>query len=86
MPTYFKRHPVDQFRKHIFVVPFYEDNIRELAELIPVERILFGSDFPHPEGLAQPLDYVSEFAVLPKSDVRKVMSENLQGLLQGARN
>ncbi|MFT4918033.1 MAG: putative TIM-barrel fold metal-dependent hydrolase [Zhongshania aliphaticivorans] len=86
MPTYFKRHPVDQFRKHIFVVPFYEDNIRELAELIPVERILFGSDYPHPEGLPQPLDYVSEFAVLPKADVRKVMSSNLQGLLKGVRD
>ena len=86
MPNSFKQHPVAQFHKHVFVVPFYEDNIRELAELIPVERILFGSDFPHPEGLAHPLDYVREFAVLPKSDVKKVMSENLQGLLQGARN
>lgn len=86
MPGYFKQHPVEQFRKHIFVVPFYEDNIRELAELIPVERILFGSDYPHPEGLPHPLDYVSEFSILPQADVRKVMSGNLQGLLNGVRD
>lgn len=86
MPTYFKRHPVTQFRQHIFVVPFYEDNISELAKLIPVERILFGSDFPHPEGLPQPLDYLSEFSVLPKNSIRKIMSENLQDLLKGSRD
>lgn len=86
MPGHFKQHPVEQFRKHIFVVPFYEDNITELSTLIPVERILFGSDFPHPEGLPHPLDYVREFAVLPKGDIRKVMSDNLQGLLRGARD
>ena len=31
-----------------------------LAELIGVERILFGSDWPHGEGLAEPLDFVEE--------------------------
>ena len=31
-----------------------------LAELIGVERILFGSDWPHGEGLAEPLDFAKE--------------------------
>ena len=30
---------------------------RALADLIGVERILFGSDWPHGEGVAQPLDF-----------------------------
>ena len=30
------------------------------AELIGVEHVLFGSDYPHPEGLADPVSYVDE--------------------------
>tara|TARA_R110001583_G_scaffold193192_2_gene361053 strand:- start:46960 stop:48159 length:1200 start_codon:yes stop_codon:yes gene_type:complete len=86
MPRYFAEHPVEQFRKHVFVVPFYEDNMSELANLLPVERILFGSDFPHPEGLPQPLDYYQEFSNLDSAAIEKIMSTNLRGLLGGARN
>jgi len=86
MPRYFAEHPVEQFRKHVFVVPFYEDNMSELANLLPAERILFGSDFPHPEGLPQPLDYYQEFSNLDSAAIEKIMSTNLRGLLDGARN
>lgn len=56
MPQDFKPHPREAFYRHVFISPAYEDNMQELAELIPVERILFGSDFPHPEGLAELFD------------------------------
>ena len=86
MPGYFAKHPVEQFHKHVYVVPFYEDNMSELASLLPVERILFGSDFPHPEGLQHPLDYYKEFSKLDSAAVEKIMSSNLRGLLAGARD
>lgn len=86
MPKSFKRHPRDTFHKHVFISPAYEDDMRELAELIPVERILFGSDFPHPEGLAEPLDYINEFESFSTDDIRKIFHGNLKGLLEGARN
>jgi predicted TIM-barrel fold metal-dependent hydrolase len=86
MPRSFKQHPVDTFHKHVFVAPFYEDSADKLATLMPVERVLFGSDFPHPEGLANPLDYLKEFENLKEADVEKIMSSNLKGLLQGARD
>jgi predicted TIM-barrel fold metal-dependent hydrolase len=86
MPKSFKRHPVDTFHRHIFVAPFYEDSAEKLAKLMPYERILFGSDFPHPEGLARPLDYIQEFESFDPENLRKVMSSNLKGLLEGARN
>jgi predicted TIM-barrel fold metal-dependent hydrolase len=85
IPQGFKQHPRDAFRKHIFVAPFYEDDIPDLKNQIPVERILFGSDYPHPEGLAEPLDYIKEFAGYKPDEIQKIFSSNLKGLLEGAR-
>lgn len=84
MPHMFKRDPIETFREHIYVAPFYEDNIEKLVDLIGVERILFGSDWPHPEGLAEPTDYIKEFAFLAPADREKVMSSNLKSLLERA--
>jgi predicted TIM-barrel fold metal-dependent hydrolase len=86
MPQMFKQHPRDAFRKHIFVAPFYEDDITDLRNHIPVERILFGSDYPHPEGLVEPLDYVKEFSAYSADEIQKIFSSNMKGLLEGARN
>ena len=85
-PRAFGEDPVETFRKHVFVVPFYEDNVARLAELIGVDRILFGSDFPHPEGLGEPLDFLHELGSFNDDDKQKIMSSNLKGLLEGARN
>ena len=57
-----------------------------LAKLLPAERILFGSDFPHPEGLAEPLDYLKEFADFSEGDIKRIFHGNLKGLLEGARD
>jgi predicted TIM-barrel fold metal-dependent hydrolase len=86
VPSGFKRHPKDTFQKHVFVAPFYENDPKELANHIPVERILFGSDYPHPEGLAEPLDYLEEFKNFGPAEIEKIFSTNLKGLLEGARN
>lgn len=83
MPHAFKVHPRDQFERHVWVAPFYEDDVNELKAIIPVDRILFGSDFPHPEGVAEPLQYLEEFAAFTPDEVEKVFSSNLKGLLEG---
>src|SRR5262245_55996107 len=84
MPKEFTRHPVETFRRHVSVAPFYEEPIDELAELIGVSQVLFGSDYPHPEGLANPLDFVNELGSLGADDQRRIMSSNLKALLEGA--
>lgn len=86
MPQAFKVDPVEQFHKHIFVAPFYEESIPELMESMPVERILFGSDFPHAEGLGKPLDFLNELKDLNDDQVKKIMSTNMKGLLEGVRD
>ncbi len=86
LPKQFTRNPVETFRQHVFVSPFYEDPIERLAELIGAERILFGSDWPHPEGLAEPMAFFKDIGTLSPEATKLVMSSNLKGLLEGARN
>ena len=86
MPKSFKRHPLETFKEHIFVAPFYEDDSEKLKTLIPTNRILFGSDFPHPEGAKTPLDYLAEFETYSDADKKLVFHSNLKGLLEGVRD
>ena len=86
MPQYFKEHPVETFRRHVFVAPFVEDSFEDLAKHIDVSRILFGSDYPHPEGTAEPLDFLAELTSFNAADKEKIMSSNLKGLLEGKRD
>jgi predicted TIM-barrel fold metal-dependent hydrolase len=64
------------------VSPFWEDDAARSAEAIGIERTLFGSDWPHTEGMAVPGDYVDELASLPADAVRKVMRDNCLELTQ----
>jgi predicted TIM-barrel fold metal-dependent hydrolase len=86
MPQTFKQHPRESFIEHVFVAPEYEDDIDRLAEYLPANRILFGSDYPHPEGLDEPLDYLKEFSNFSDADVKLIFHDNLKGLLEGVRN
>ncbi|MBM4384928.1 MAG: amidohydrolase [Deltaproteobacteria bacterium] len=81
MPREFSRHPHETLRAHVYIAPFYEEPIRRLADAIGIERVLFGSDFPHPEGLARPLDFLPEIAEFSARDQERIMSANLRGLL-----
>jgi predicted TIM-barrel fold metal-dependent hydrolase len=81
LPAEFKRDPVDAFREHVFVMPFYEDSVAEIADHIGIDNICFGSDWPHPEGLKRPLDFFADLAALSATDQKKVMSDNLRKLL-----
>jgi predicted TIM-barrel fold metal-dependent hydrolase len=83
MPQEFKEHPRETFRKHVYVAPFYEDDMKLLRTEISSDRILFGSDYPHPEGLAEPLDYLHEFKDFKPEEVQKIFSSNLKDLLEG---
>jgi predicted TIM-barrel fold metal-dependent hydrolase len=79
-PGMFASNPADQFVEHCWVAPFVEDSVPELANHLPVERILFGSDWPHAEGMGHPRDFfknVEEFSV---EDQRRIMVENAREL------
>jgi predicted TIM-barrel fold metal-dependent hydrolase len=81
MPQDFLEDPVAVFKRSIHVSPFWEDDLGAVAEMIGVERVLFGSDYPHPEGLAEPASYADELAGLPDESVRLIMGGNLARLM-----
>ncbi len=43
--------------------------------------MLFGSDFPHPEGLADPVSLADDIAHLDDELIRKIMGGNLARLM-----
>jgi predicted TIM-barrel fold metal-dependent hydrolase len=82
MPQVFSEHPRDVFLRNIWINPFWEDSIQDLVGLMTPDHILFGSDYPHPEGMADPLHWAKEMSDLfPHSDIKKMMGENMYGLL-----
>jgi predicted TIM-barrel fold metal-dependent hydrolase len=66
------------------VSPFYEDRLGALKDLIAVDRILMGSDYPHVEGLADPASYIKDLRNFDYTaeECEKVMRHNGIGLSQ----
>ncbi|MCU1426566.1 MAG: amidohydrolase 2, partial [Actinomycetia bacterium] len=81
MPQLFGEDPLESVRRCFYISPFWEDDIGELAKLLPMEHLLFGSDYPHPEGLREPLSYVDHLEGLSDADIRNVMGANLARLV-----
>jgi len=78
MPHAFDEDPVEAFRRNMWVSPFHEDDIGGLIEAIGVEKVVFGSDYPHPEGLAEPCSYLDHLpAGLSQDDLAAIMGGNL---------
>ena len=71
-------------RENVFVAPFHEESFRDLIDLTSASQVLFGSDWPHGEALAHPLDFVKELHAFSDDEVRMVMRENALGLLAPA--
>jgi predicted TIM-barrel fold metal-dependent hydrolase len=82
LPQEFLEDPVVAFKRNVYVNPFWEDDVSDLVKLVGPDHILFGSDYPHPEGLRDPISYVDKLADLPREDVVKIMSGNLDELMK----
>jgi predicted TIM-barrel fold metal-dependent hydrolase len=78
---YVEGRPSEVVKQHVFVSPYHEEDIPALARLIGASQVLFGSDFPHPEGLAAPVDYFDGLKGLTDHEVRLIMRDNTVGLL-----
>ena len=79
-PGYFSEDPVDTFRRNIWINPFWEDDVNETAAYMGADRVVFGSDWPHIEGMPQPLDYVAELEQFTDADRRKILLTNAEEL------
>jgi len=74
--------PSEVFRQNFYICPFFEDDPIELAQVMGVDRVLFGSDWPHPEGLDEPLSFADKLLdrATPE-DTRKIMRSTTAGLI-----
>ena len=80
MPGYFREDPVDTFRRHVWINPFWEDDVYEVVDLMGDDRVIFGSDWPHIEGMPSPLDYAVELKAFDETTRQRILSENTAGL------
>ncbi|CAB4829235.1 MAG: amidohydrolase family protein [Actinobacteria bacterium] len=80
-PHSFDENPVEAFKRNIYVHPFHEEDPRGLIKILGADRVLFGSDYPHPEGMADPVSFVDELEGLPEEDIKLVMGGNLNRLM-----
>lgn len=74
--------PSDIFRNHVWVSPYAEEDSTSLIRAVGAEQVLFGSDFPHPEGLANPIEFADGLTALDDEAVRKIMRDNALGLVE----
>jgi predicted TIM-barrel fold metal-dependent hydrolase len=75
--------PSELFSRHVWVSPFFEDDVVGLADRIGVGQVLMGSDYPHPEGLAEPREFAEELEGLGESDQRRILRDSFAGLARG---
>jgi predicted TIM-barrel fold metal-dependent hydrolase len=83
MPQMFDEDPVEAFKRNMYVAPFHEDDIASLVDVLGIDHLLFGSDYPHPEGLAEPCSYVDHLPKdMPQEHVEKIMGGNLARIMR----
>ncbi|CAB4578558.1 unannotated protein [freshwater metagenome] len=80
MPGYFSDDPVETLRNNWWINPFWEDDVHEVARIMGTDRVLFGSDWPHIEGMPDPLNYLPELKAFSEEDQRRILLDNVTEL------
>lgn len=76
------RRPSEVFREHFLVAPYPEESVSRVSDVVGVAPIVFGSDFPHGEGLAYPDQYAAaQLSSFAPDEVKAIMHDNLAGFL-----
>jgi predicted TIM-barrel fold metal-dependent hydrolase len=80
-PDGFLGDPVEAVRTRVHISPFWEDDLAELSSIVGVDRVLFGSDYPHPEGLPEPKGFFKYAEGMDEKRARDFMGDNARRLL-----
>ncbi|MCH2171364.1 amidohydrolase [Myxococcota bacterium] len=73
---YYKEDPGLLFKEHVWINPFWEDDVYEVESLMGADRVIFGSDWPHIEGMPEPLDYVAELSEFDGAQRARILRDN----------
>lgn len=77
----FEEHPIEVFRRNLSVHLFRDPDPVELVRLVGAEACVFGSDFPHPEGQADPLSFTDQLQGLDHDEVALIMGGNVHRMM-----
>jgi predicted TIM-barrel fold metal-dependent hydrolase len=80
IPGFFPEDPIEIFRRNVWINPFWEDDPYEIAELMGTDRVIFGSDWPHIEGMPEPLHYAKELQEFDADAQRLILHDNTAAL------
>jgi predicted TIM-barrel fold metal-dependent hydrolase len=81
-PHLYAEDPVMVLKRNVWIHPFHEEDPLGLIDLVGIDRVVFGSDYPHAEGMSDPLSYVDDLQGLPHDAIKKVMGGNLAEALK----
>ncbi len=83
-PKAFPEDPREVFRRNVWVSPFYENDLGALRSIMGADHLLLGSDWPHTEGLRDPLSFTDDLteAGYTPEEQQLIMHDNCQGLVQ----
>jgi predicted TIM-barrel fold metal-dependent hydrolase len=85
-PVLFDDDPIEIFKRNIYIHAFHEPDPLGLIDLgVPVDHLVFGSDFPHPEGMADPLAYSEVVENLPEDQQALIMGGSIAKALKVGR-
>jgi predicted TIM-barrel fold metal-dependent hydrolase len=76
-----EQRPSEVFRERCLVAPFPEENVDRLVDVVGTAPLVFGSDFPHGEGLHEPSVYLAQLENLAGDQVHALMRGNLARFL-----
>ncbi|WP_027141365.1 MULTISPECIES: amidohydrolase family protein [Pseudofrankia] len=80
-PDLFDEDPMVAWHRCVYVHPFHEEDVVGLVKVLGADNVLFGSDYPHPEGLFDPVTFIDELDSLTVDEQRKIMGGNLGALM-----
>jgi predicted TIM-barrel fold metal-dependent hydrolase len=80
-PGSFDEDPLVTLKRAIYVHPFHEENVLSLVDAVGAGNVVFGSDYPHPEGMFDPITWVDELETLPVAEQAAIMGGNLAKLM-----
>ena len=80
MMGYYGEDPGVLFKEHVWINPFWEDDVNEVVEMMGSDKVIFGSDWPHIEGMPTPLDYLPEVEHFDPAIQQQILRDNTRSL------
>jgi predicted TIM-barrel fold metal-dependent hydrolase len=81
-PVLFDEDPYVVLKRNVYIHCFQDIDPANTIRLMGVDHVMFGSDFPHVEGLNDPLAYSDLLKDMPFEDQAKVMGGNMGRLMK----